>query len=78
MAFTTHCSRANDEYFVLKDFDSYFKTWEQSDPEIYQDHHSAGAKCRLTNIAMAGDFSSDRTIRQYCEDIWHAHCDKLK
>ena len=32
----------------------------------------------LTNIAMAGDFSSDRTIRQYCEDIWHAPCNELK
>ena len=68
--------KGNDEYFVLKDFDSYFKTWEQLTRK-YQDTTGWG-KMSLTNIAMAGDFSSDRTIRQYCEDIWHAHCDKLK
>ena len=68
--------KGNDEYFVLKDFDSYFKTWEQL-TQKYQDTTGWG-KMSLTNIAMAGDFSSDRTIRQYCEDIWHAHCDKLK
>ena len=61
---------------MLKDFESYFKTWEQLTRK-YQDTTGWG-KMSLTNIAMAGDFSSDRTIRQYCEDIWHAHCDKLK
>ena len=29
-----------------------------------------GRKC-LMNVASAGKFSSDRTIRQYAEDIWH-------
>lgn len=68
--------KGNDEYFVLKDFDSYFKTW-QALGKKYQDT-AAWGRMSLTNIAMAGDFSSDRTIRQYCEDIWHAPCNELK
>ncbi len=68
--------KGNDEYFVLKDFDSYFKTWQEVS-RVYQDKERWG-KMSLHNIANAGFFSSDRTIRQYCDDIWHTHCDKLK
>ncbi len=68
--------KANDEYFVLKDFDSYLKAFE-SLSEIYKDPIRWG-RMSLQNIAMAGTFSSDRTIREYCEDIWHTPCDKIK
>ncbi len=68
--------KANDEYFVLKDFDPYLKAFTRLS-EIYQDPIHWG-KMSLTNIAMAGEFTSDRTIAQYCDDIWHAPCDKLK
>ena len=68
--------KANDEYFVLKDFDAYLKAFT-SLSDIYQDPIRWG-KMSLTNIAMAGEFTSDRTIRQYCDEIWHAPCDKLK
>ena len=68
--------KANDEYFVLKDFDAYLKAFT-SLSDIYQDPIRWG-KISLTNIAMAGEFTSDRTIRQYCDEIWHAPCDKLK
>ena len=68
--------KANDEYFVLKDFDAYLKAFTRLS-EIYQDPIRWG-KMSLTNIAMAGDFTSDRTISQYCDHIWHAPCDKLK
>ena len=36
----------------------------------YCDRIAFGRKC-LMNVASAGKFSSDRTIRQYAEDIWH-------
>ena len=68
--------KANDEYFVLKDFDPYLKAWKDLSRR-YQDPALWG-KMSLTNIAMAGHFSSDRTIAQYCDEIWHTRCDKLK
>lgn len=68
--------KANDEYFVLKDFDSYLNAFTKL-TETMQDPIRWG-KMSLTNIAMAGEFTSDRTIRQYCDEIWHAPCDKLK
>ena len=68
--------KANDEYFVLKDFDSYIRTFE-SLSGAYADPIRWG-RMSLQNIAKAGVFSSDRTIREYCEDIWHTPCDKVK
>lgn len=68
--------KRNDEYFVLKDFDPYLKAFF-SLSELYQDT-TAWGKMSLSNIAMAGHFTSDRTIAEYCQDIWHTPCDKLK
>ncbi|MDD6310647.1 MAG: glycogen/starch/alpha-glucan phosphorylase [Firmicutes bacterium] len=59
----------NDEYFVLGDFDSYNRAFENLD-SIYNDKMKWGAMS-LTNIAKSGFFSSDRTIREYADDIWH-------
>jgi len=64
----------NDEYFVLRDFDSYTKAWRGLD-EIYGDAARWGAMS-LTNIAKSSFFSSDRTIREYAEEIWHTRYDK--
>ncbi|WP_160724089.1 glycogen/starch/alpha-glucan phosphorylase [Bacillus sp. USDA818B3_A] len=58
----------NDQYFVLKDFASYAKVQEQIG-ETFTDK-SKWQKMSLTNIALAGHFSSDRTIREYADDIW--------
>ncbi len=60
---------ANDEYFVLGDFDSYVKKWEEMDG-IYADRQR-WARMSLANIANSAFFSSDRTIAEYAEDIWH-------
>ena len=68
--------KGNDEYFVLKDFDSYMSAF-QALSELYKDPLRWG-RMSLQNIAMAGEFSSDRTIREYCEDIWHTHYDKIR
>ncbi|PLS01974.1 glycogen/starch/alpha-glucan phosphorylase [Neobacillus cucumis] len=58
----------NDQYFVLKDFASYAKIQEQIG-ETFTDK-AQWQKMSLTNIAQAGYFSSDRTIREYADDIW--------
>jgi starch phosphorylase len=58
----------NDEYFVLKDFDSYIKAHETIVAK-YEDRHG-WAHSALVNVAKSGFFSSDRTIEQYNSDIW--------
>ena len=59
----------NDEYMVLADFhaykDAHYKVFE-----LYKDRHAWARKC-LVNIAKSAYFSSDRTIEEYVEDIWH-------
>jgi starch phosphorylase len=58
----------NDEFLVLADFDSYVRAQEEISRR-YEDR-SAWAKSCLINIAKSAYFSSDRTIRQYAEEIW--------
>ena len=57
----------NDEYFVLKDFASYLNAWENLASEVGSREF---AREMLCNIANAGIFSSDRTVKQYAEEIW--------
>ena len=59
----------NDEYMVLADFDSYSNAHNRM-YEYYSNPHSWAKKC-LINIAKSAYFSSDRTIEEYVEDIWH-------
>ncbi|WP_163184209.1 glycogen/starch/alpha-glucan phosphorylase [Neobacillus sedimentimangrovi] len=61
----------NDQYFVLKDFASYAETQRKIE-EAFKDQISWQKKC-LVNIAHAGYFSSDRTIKEYAKDIWDIH-----
>lgn len=58
-----------DWFMTLPDFEDYVATKER----IYADYEDrmAWAKKMLINISKAGFFSSDRTIAQYNEDIWH-------
>ena len=58
-----------DEYFILADFDSYVKAHEKI-AELYQDKLNWQKMC-VHNIANSGFFSSDRTIEQYAQEIWH-------
>ena len=58
----------NDSYFVLKDFDSYVKAWKEL-TDIHADRTKWNG-ISLVNIAKSGYFSSDRTIKEYAEDIW--------
>ena len=58
-----------DHYFLLLDYASYFDTKLRANRD-YADRMAFGRKC-LMNVASAAKFSSDRTIRQYAEEIWH-------
>ena len=53
---------------MLRDFDAYCKAQER----LNQDYQDAThwQKCSLINIANAGTFSADKTVKQYAEDIW--------
>ena len=59
-----------DHYFVCKDFESYLDTKLQAIRDAGGDRKAFARKC-LMNVASAGKFSSDRTIRQYAAEIWH-------
>ncbi|MDO4500993.1 MAG: glycogen/starch/alpha-glucan phosphorylase [Erysipelotrichaceae bacterium] len=59
----------NDEYLILADFESY-KAAHDKIYGLYQDK-SKWAKMCLVNIAKSAYFSSDRTITDYVNDIWH-------
>ncbi|WP_055069111.1 glycogen/starch/alpha-glucan phosphorylase [Clostridium massiliamazoniense] len=58
----------NDEFFVLKDFDSYIKANEKVD-RLYRDS-SVWQRMSAINIGHSGIFSSDRTITEYATGIW--------
>ena len=60
----------HDPYLVFADFESYVACQQQvastyADPERW-------ARMSIINSARSGKFSSDRTIREYCDDIWKA------
>ena len=58
-----------DWFMTFPDFDVYVETKERA-YAAYNDR-TAWAKKMLVNIANAGFFSSDRTIAQYNDEIWH-------
>ena len=58
-----------DTYFNLKDFRSYAEAQKRVDA-AYRDE-KWWAKAAILNVACSGKFSSDRTIRQYVDEIWH-------
>ncbi|MBR4015213.1 MAG: glycogen/starch/alpha-glucan phosphorylase [Anaerotignum sp.] len=58
-----------DEYFVLEDYADYARAQKDID-RAYRDREE-WAKMAIRNTAKSGKFSSDRTIRQYAEEIWH-------
>ena len=58
-----------DHYFLLMDYASYMDAKLRANRD-YADRLAFGRKC-LINVASGAKFSSDRTIRQYAEEIWH-------
>ena len=65
----TQCTQYADTYFTLADFRSYAEA-QKKISEMYADEKSWARKAML-NTAHAGKFSSDRTIQEYVDDIWH-------
>ena len=63
-----------DTYFILKDFRSYAQAQEKVE-QAYRDE-KRWAKMAMLNTAHSGKFTSDRTIQEYVDDIWHL--DKIK
>ncbi len=59
----------NDQYFVLEDFEEYKRAQGEVDKKFRD--KSAWYKSSIINIANAGKFSSDRTIKEYVDDIWN-------
>ncbi len=58
-----------DTYFILKDFRSYAEA-QKKVAEAYADEKK-WAKSAILNVACSGKFTSDRTIQQYVDEIWH-------
>ena len=65
----TQCTSRADTYFILADFRSYAEAQKRV-VEAYKDQ-KGWAKSAILNVAKSGKFSSDRTIREYVNDIWH-------
>lgn len=65
----TQCTQYADTYFILKDFRSYVEA--QARVMAYYGTRDAWAKSAILNVACSGKFSSDRTIQQYVDEIWH-------
>lgn len=58
----------HDEYMLLADYQSYIDCQERvSQAYLEQDHWT---RMSILNVARMGKFSSDRSMREYCEDIW--------
>ncbi len=57
-----------DNYFILKDFDSFALAQEKIN-ELYKDQKK-WTHMSIVNVAKSGFFTTDRTMRQYNEDIW--------
>ncbi|MDC7289129.1 glycogen/starch/alpha-glucan phosphorylase [Blautia schinkii] len=58
-----------DQYFILADFRSYAEAQKRVE-KAYRDE-KGWAKMALLNTACSGKFTSDRTIQEYVDDIWH-------
>ena len=58
-----------DRYFILKDFHSYADAQKRVE-KAYKDK-AGWARIAMLNTAKVGKFTSDRTIQQYVDEIWH-------
>jgi starch phosphorylase len=66
----------HDEYMLLADYQSYIDCQDEVD-KTYLDK-GKWTKMSILNVARSGKFSSDRTIKEYCENIWKVKPVKVK
>jgi len=66
----------DDPFMLLADYQSYVEAQEQA-AQAYRDP-DRWSRMSIINVARCGFFSSDRSIRQYCDDIWQAKPVKVK
>ncbi len=59
----------HDEYMLLADFQAYMDCQEEVG-KAYEDQER-WLTMSILNVARSGKFSSDRTIKEYCDEIWH-------
>jgi starch phosphorylase len=59
----------HDEYLLLADFDAYLECQEKVSQAYRQ--KDLWTRMSILNVARMGKFSSDRTIQEYCDDIWN-------
>ena len=65
----TNCSDRADSYFILKDFRSYAEAHKKV--EVAYKNKAGWAQSAMLNVAKVGKFTSDRTIQEYVDEIWH-------
>ena len=65
----TQSTAKADTYFILKDFKSYAEAQRKVE-QAYRDE-AGWARSAILNVACSGKFTSDRTIQQYVDEIWH-------
>lgn len=65
----TQNSAKADTYFILKDFKAYAEAQKKVEA-AYMDEKK-WARSAMLNVACCGKFTSDRTIQQYVDEIWH-------
>ncbi|HEY9652109.1 MAG TPA: glycogen/starch/alpha-glucan phosphorylase, partial [Coleofasciculaceae cyanobacterium] len=65
-----------DEYLLLADYQSYIECQEQVSQAYRNQEH--WTRMSILNVARMGYFSSDRTIREYCKDIWKVQPVKIE
>jgi starch phosphorylase len=65
-----------DDFLLLADYASYIDSQDKA-AQVYRDQE-AWTRMSILNVARCGFFSSDRTIRQYCEDIWQVQPVKVE
>jgi len=66
----------NDEYMLLADYQSYIDCQDRAS-EAYKDR-DAWTRMSILNVARIGKFSSDRSIRDYCSEIWKSWPVKIR